>query len=121
MAHMQSFLVFFQNISLLLAAALIFDVMAVRGHIRKELSGQLASGLALGCIGMAVMLTPWTFAPAPSSTRGRSSRGIRGGQSGGVSGIPACGATGSSKVTRVPPSGGEDMRILPPWLLVTMK
>ena len=63
MVHMQSFLGLFQNISLLLAAALIFDVMAVRGHIRKELSGQLASGLALGCIGMAVMLTPWTLAP----------------------------------------------------------
>jgi PAS domain S-box-containing protein len=63
MVHMQSFLGLFQNISLLLAAALIFDVMAVRGHIRKELSGQFATGLALGCIGMAVMLTPWTLAP----------------------------------------------------------
>jgi PAS domain S-box-containing protein len=60
---MQSFLGLFQNISLLLAAALIFDILAVRGHIRKELSGQVASGLALGCIGMAVMLTPWTLAP----------------------------------------------------------
>lgn len=59
MVHMQSFLGLFQNISLLLAAALIFDVMAVRGHIRR----QIASGLALGCIGMAVMLTPWTLAP----------------------------------------------------------
>ncbi len=63
MAHMQFFFGLCQNISLLLAAALIFDVVAVRGHMRKELSGQLASGLALGCIGMAVMRTPWTLAP----------------------------------------------------------
>ena len=63
MMNMQSFLGLFQNISLLLAAALIFDVIAVRGHVKKQVTAQIASGLALGAIGMAVMLTPWTLAP----------------------------------------------------------
>lgn len=53
-----------QNVALLLAAALFFDLFASRwrrgvGH----LPAKLFTGFLLGVIGMVVMLTPWTFSP----------------------------------------------------------
>ena len=58
----QSFVALGQNISLLLAAALLFDVLASR-RLENPLTGQLAAGLGIGCIGMLIMATPWTPAP----------------------------------------------------------
>ncbi|MDD5723863.1 MAG: PAS domain S-box protein [Syntrophales bacterium] len=58
-----SFVGLVQNAALLLAAAFIFDVAA--GRWRREQSSFRGAllGLALGIIGVTVMLTPWTFVP----------------------------------------------------------
>ncbi len=61
--NMQSFLGLFQNASLLLAAALLFDVSASRWEVRKPLHSQIGIGLALAVIGLAVMLSTWQFLP----------------------------------------------------------
>jgi PAS domain S-box-containing protein len=58
-----SFVGLCQNISLLLAAALLFDVMAVRWRMGGALAVQALVGLGLGVIGISVMLTPWTLMP----------------------------------------------------------
>jgi PAS domain S-box-containing protein len=63
MMNMQSFLGLFQNASLLLAAALLFDVSASRWEVRKPLSSQIGIGLALAVIGLAVMMSTWQFLP----------------------------------------------------------
>lgn len=58
-----SFVGLCQNISLLLAAALLFDVIAVRWRVREASLSQAFVGVALGTIGIIVMLTPWTLMP----------------------------------------------------------
>jgi PAS domain S-box-containing protein len=58
----QSFLALGQNISLLLAAALLFDLLANRWP-EKTLAGQLLAGVGVGCIGMLIMVTPWEPVP----------------------------------------------------------
>jgi len=58
-----SFVGLCQNISLLLAAALLFDVMATRWRMGRAWVVQALVGLALGVIGISVMLTPWTLMP----------------------------------------------------------
>lgn len=52
-----------QNAALLLAAAFIFDVAAIRWSTRKSSLRQASVGIVLGVIGVTVMMTPWTFAP----------------------------------------------------------
>jgi two-component system sensor histidine kinase EvgS len=61
--NLQSFLGLFQNVSLLLAAGLLFDVSVGRWRDRRPLPAQVGTGVLLGVIGLAVMLTPWTFGP----------------------------------------------------------
>lgn len=58
-----SFLGLIQNAALLLAVAFLFDVAAIRWRTTQSSFLQVPVGLALGIIGIAVMMTPWTFAP----------------------------------------------------------
>lgn len=58
-----SFLGLVQNAALLLAVAFLFDVVAIRWRTTRSSLRQATVGLALGAIGVTVMLTPWTFAP----------------------------------------------------------
>ncbi|MHB8091438.1 MAG: PAS domain S-box protein [Syntrophales bacterium] len=58
-----SFLALVQNGALLLAIAFIFDVAAVRWHTGETSFRQVPVGLALGALGIIVMVTPWTFTP----------------------------------------------------------
>jgi hypothetical protein len=58
-----SFLGLVQKAVLLLAVAFIFDVAASRWRTGQSSFWQALVGLALGAIGITVMLTPWTFGP----------------------------------------------------------
>jgi len=58
-----SFVGLFQNISLLLAVALLFEVAVVRFKKSNTLMTQVVTGVALGGLGVVVMLTPWTLIP----------------------------------------------------------
>ncbi|MHC1789007.1 PAS domain S-box protein [Solidesulfovibrio sp.] len=58
-----SFVGLFQNISLLLAVALLFEVAVVRFKKSNTLLTQVVTAFALGGIGVVVMLTPWTLIP----------------------------------------------------------
>jgi len=58
-----SFLALVYNATLLLTMAFIFDVVVVDSPRLLTLPRQAALGLILGAIGIAVMLTPWAFAP----------------------------------------------------------
>jgi PAS domain-containing protein len=56
-----SFLGLVQNATFLLAVAFLFDVAASRWRVRQSSFWKVLVGLALGAIGITVMLTPWTF------------------------------------------------------------
>ena len=56
-----SFVGLFQNAVLLLGVAFMFDVAASRWRIEKALLWQALIGVALGAVGITVMLTPWAF------------------------------------------------------------
>jgi len=58
-----SFVGLVQNAALLLAVAYIFDVVANRWRMGQASRGQILVGIALGVIGISVMLTPWIFEP----------------------------------------------------------
>lgn len=58
-----SFVGLFQNVSLLLAVALLFEVAVVRFKKSNTFLTNVITGVALGGIGVAVMLTPWTLMP----------------------------------------------------------
>ncbi|MEJ2767002.1 EAL domain-containing protein [Photobacterium sp. MCCC 1A19761] len=51
------------NAALLLAMIIIYDIAAGRGHPSLNPVRQLFTGLALGAIGMVIMLTPWEYTP----------------------------------------------------------
>jgi len=51
------------NAALLLAVAFVFDMVAIRWRTGQASFWQVFVGLALGIIGISVMLTPWTFVP----------------------------------------------------------
>lgn len=51
------------NAALLLAMVIIYDIAAGQGHASLSPVRQLFTGLALGAIGVVIMLTPWEFAP----------------------------------------------------------
>lgn len=57
------FLPLLQNAGLLLALAVIYDVVTGRWGGRIGLPGQVVAGLLIGVIGMVLMLTPWVLAP----------------------------------------------------------
>jgi diguanylate cyclase (GGDEF)-like protein/PAS domain S-box-containing protein len=52
-----------QNAALLLAMAFLFDLTAIRCRTGQSSFRQIPVGLALGAIGIIVMLTPWSFGP----------------------------------------------------------
>jgi len=56
------FLTLIQNIALLLATLLIFDVLIRREEIGNQRLRQILAGLFLGGVGLLLMSTPWTFA-----------------------------------------------------------
>jgi len=58
-----TFLGLVQNAALLLAVAFIFDVVASRWRTEQSLFQQATVGLAIGAIGITIMMTPWTFMP----------------------------------------------------------
>ena len=58
-----SFLDLIHNAALLLAIALLFDLVVSRSSIRKSIFWKLVLGVLLGGIGIAVMMTPWILAP----------------------------------------------------------
>lgn len=51
-----------QNAALLLAVAVVFDVVSSRVTIDRARIEQAISGLLLGVIGVSIMLSPWHFA-----------------------------------------------------------
>lgn len=51
------------NAALLLAMAVIFDMLALRQKAEVRPLEQLGTGLGLGLLGMAVMMNPWEFLP----------------------------------------------------------
>jgi signal transduction histidine kinase len=55
--------VLLQNAALLLAVAVVFDVVSVRVSLDRTHLQQAIAGLLLGVIGISIMLTPWQFAP----------------------------------------------------------
>ncbi|MUM77969.1 PAS domain S-box protein [Pseudodesulfovibrio sp. F-1] len=58
-----TFLALAQNVSLLLAAAILFDVSALRWRLRSHTPAHFAVGFLLGLIGVVSMATPWTLMP----------------------------------------------------------
>ncbi len=58
-----TFLGLVQNAALLLAVAFIFDVVASRWRTEQSSFQQATVGLAIGAIGITIMMTPWTFMP----------------------------------------------------------
>jgi PAS domain S-box-containing protein len=59
----KSFLALLQNAALLLAAAFVYDVAVMRLRTGFSLLREVVAGFAIGCIGVIVMLTPWTYTP----------------------------------------------------------
>ena len=57
------FLPLLQNAALLLGLAVIYDVGTARWPIRQSVMWPLLIGLLIGSVGVAIMLTPWEFAP----------------------------------------------------------
>ena len=51
------------NVALLLALALLYDAISLKSRKQKPLLQQLIIGITIGAIGIAVMLSPWKFAP----------------------------------------------------------
>lgn len=58
-----SFLGLVQNIALLLALVLVFDIFSIRDRVIQVPFRQAVSGFLIGVIGMVVMLTPWVLTP----------------------------------------------------------
>jgi hypothetical protein len=58
-----SFIGLVHNAALLLAMAVVFDLAAFRWPTGQKSLRQIPIGLILGGIGLALMLTPWTFVP----------------------------------------------------------
>lgn len=51
------------NASLLLAMALVYDIVTDRATLARQMARKVFLGLVAGALGMAVMLTPWQFVP----------------------------------------------------------
>jgi len=63
MATTEALLALVQNISILLAAILIFDLFPARGRLLDTLPNRLVLGVVLGVLVVVIMLTPWKLAP----------------------------------------------------------
>ncbi len=61
--HSISILGLIHNLALLLSAAFIFDLATAGWSGSKTIFRQVISGAAIGLLGIATMLVPWTFAP----------------------------------------------------------
>ena len=60
----QVFPALIQNAALLLAMAFIYDVTTTRYRLEQPgLPMQLAIGMALGVLGIIIMLSPWHYVP----------------------------------------------------------
>lgn len=57
------FLALIKNAALLLAIAFIYDVMTSRYRLKQGWVIQICVGIALGLLGVTIMLTPWQFDP----------------------------------------------------------
>jgi PAS domain S-box-containing protein len=58
-----SFLGLAQNIALLLALVVIFDIVSFRWNKSQPTLGKIITGISIGAIGITIMLTPWVFIP----------------------------------------------------------
>jgi len=58
-----SLLIIFQNVTLLLSIALLFDVFVGLGFNRKSIIWKIIFGLLLGGAGIILMLNPWEYVP----------------------------------------------------------
>jgi PAS domain S-box-containing protein len=58
-----SFLVLIHNVSLLLATALLYDIVVDIKQTRKARFWQVPLGILLGVVGITLMMTPWIYTP----------------------------------------------------------
>jgi two-component system sensor histidine kinase EvgS len=58
-----TFIALIRNVSILLAAVLIFDLFPARGRLLETLPNRIVLGLVLGLLVIVVMLTPWILLP----------------------------------------------------------
>lgn len=54
---------FINNAALLISLVLMYDIFAIKGSEEKFVLGKILLGIVLGCIGAAIMMTPWEFLP----------------------------------------------------------
>ncbi|NDY55274.1 PAS domain S-box protein [Desulfovibrio sulfodismutans] len=88
-----------QNIALLLTGALLFEALMQEPQGKPEgLPRQLALGAGLGVLGLAVMLTPWTFSPGVVFDTRSVMLGISGLFFGAVPTLTAMAATASFRL-----------------------
>lgn len=59
----QSFIALAQNIALLLAVALLFDLTTSHRKLGQAKLEQLVVGVLIGAVGLVIMSTPWTLMP----------------------------------------------------------
>ncbi len=59
---MNSFIGLFQNAILLLALSVVYDALANYSHVNKRIR-DVITGVLVGCVAIAVMLTPWEMSP----------------------------------------------------------
>lgn len=60
---MEALLALIQNVAILLAAILVFDLFPTRGRLQDTIGNRLVLGAVLGVLVVVVMLTPWKLAP----------------------------------------------------------
>ena len=58
-----SFIGLINNTTLLMALALIYDIVVLRRPGQKSILAQFPIGATLGFIGIAIMMNPWEFMP----------------------------------------------------------
>ncbi|MCP4023788.1 MAG: PAS domain-containing protein, partial [Desulfobacteraceae bacterium] len=61
--HFSSLVGLINNAALLLALGLIYDIIEDSPQVRSKSVQQIVTGIALGIIGIAIMLNPWEFMP----------------------------------------------------------
>lgn len=50
-----------QNTALLLAFSMLYDYFWIRNVLHKSILFKIGTGLIMGCVGIVLILTPWTF------------------------------------------------------------
>ncbi len=61
--NLSSFVGLVNNAALLLALGLIYDILENSPKIQNKPVQQVVTGIAIGIIGIAIMLNPWEFMP----------------------------------------------------------